>query len=170
MNHRVQVLSTMWRIKNQSSTVTPLLVVIMPHTCWFLLRVEYVEDYQWCLHFQFGIPFWRVVLREVYILKGQIMFEGHWRLQSWTLIGSQVPSCVQVWSMHMHFNVKGFSIITLHQKTAWYWPFHKLCNHNVKPFTRETDESNQQLAWMRGASRLILTNILNVNVKMRQVS
>ena len=67
------------------SHLTLLLVVTAPYTCWFLWRAYYVEDFKWpvfiCnlgLHFE-GL-FW-----ERYILKGQIMFEGFWRLQSWTL-------------------------------------------------------------------------------------
>ena len=46
--------------------LTPLLVVTMPYACWLLCRVDYIEDFRWCLHFQFGVAFWMVVLREVY--------------------------------------------------------------------------------------------------------
>ena len=46
--------------------LTPLLVVTMPYACWFLWWVDYIEDFKWCLHFQFGVAFWRVVLRKVY--------------------------------------------------------------------------------------------------------
>ena len=46
--------------------LTPLLVVTMPYACWFLWRVDYIEDFKWCLHFQFGVAFWRVVLRKVF--------------------------------------------------------------------------------------------------------
>ena len=60
---------------------TLLLIVTMPYyTCWFLRGANCIEDFKWCLHFQFGVAFWRVVLRYVY-------FEGPncvWRLQSWT--------------------------------------------------------------------------------------
>ena len=38
----------------------------MPYTCWFLWQAYYIEDIKWRLHFQFGVAFWRVVLREVY--------------------------------------------------------------------------------------------------------
>jgi hypothetical protein len=62
--------------------LTPLLVLTTPHTCWFLWWVDCIEDFKWRLHFQFGVAFWRVVLREVY-------FEGPnriWRaLKTWTL-------------------------------------------------------------------------------------
>jgi hypothetical protein len=62
--------------------LTPFLVVTMPYACWFLWRAYYIEDFKWRFHFQFGVAllFW-----ERYILKGQIAFQGHWRLQSWTL-------------------------------------------------------------------------------------
>ena len=64
--------------------LTPPLVVTMPYTCWFLWQVDDIEDFKWCLRFQVRVAFWRVVLSEVYF-EGQIAFEGHWRLQSWTL-------------------------------------------------------------------------------------
>ena len=38
----------------------------MPYACWFLWRTDYIEDFKWRLHGQFGVAFWRVVLREVY--------------------------------------------------------------------------------------------------------
>ena len=43
-----------------------LLVVTMPYACWFLWRTDYIENFKWHLHFQFGVAFWRVVLSEVY--------------------------------------------------------------------------------------------------------
>ena len=46
--------------------LTPFLVVTMPFACWFLWRAYYIEDSKWHLHFQFGVAFWEVVLREVY--------------------------------------------------------------------------------------------------------
>ena len=46
--------------------LTLLLVVTMPYACWFLWRADYIEDFKWRLHFQFGVALWRVVLREVY--------------------------------------------------------------------------------------------------------
>ena len=47
--------------------LTPFLVVAMPYACWFLWRTYHIEDFKWqCLHhFQFGVAFWKVVLREV---------------------------------------------------------------------------------------------------------
>ena len=38
----------------------------MPYACWFLWWSHYIEDFKWHLHFQFGVSFWRVILREVY--------------------------------------------------------------------------------------------------------
>ena len=55
--------------KNQESRIkhlTLIIVLTMPYACWFLWRADYVEDFKWRLHFQFGVAFWRVVLREVY--------------------------------------------------------------------------------------------------------
>ena len=46
--------------------LTSLLVVTMSYACWFLWWGDYIEDFKWRLHFQFGVAFWRVVLREVY--------------------------------------------------------------------------------------------------------
>ena len=31
--------------------LTLLLVVTMPYSCWFLWRVDYIENFKWCLHF-----------------------------------------------------------------------------------------------------------------------
>ena len=45
---------------------TPLHVVTMPYACLFLWQVDYIEDFKWCRHFQSGVAFWRVVLKEVY--------------------------------------------------------------------------------------------------------
>ena len=66
--------------------VTPFLVVTMPYACWFLWHAYYIEGFQWCLHFQFGVAFCRVVLREVCFegpnrvwraLKTSILNTGH---------------------------------------------------------------------------------------------
>ena len=35
--------------------VTLLLVVTMPNACWFLWRVDYIDEFKWCVHFQFGV-------------------------------------------------------------------------------------------------------------------
>ena len=61
----------------------------MPYTCWFLWQAYYIEDIKWRLHFQFGVAFWRVVLREVY-------FEGPnrvWRALKTSILdtASKVP-------------------------------------------------------------------------------
>ena len=46
--------------------LTPLLVVNMPYTCWFLWWANYINNCNWRLHFQFGVAFRRVLLREIY--------------------------------------------------------------------------------------------------------
>ena len=71
--------------------LTLLLVVTIPYACWFLWRANYIENFKWHLHFQFGVAFWRVILREVF-LKAQIALGvvtplppilGGWRLLKW---------------------------------------------------------------------------------------
>ena len=75
--------------------LTLFLVVTLPFACWFLWQAYCIEDFKRRrLHIQFGVAFWRVVWRERYVSKGQIAFEGHWRLQSWTL----VYGISQIWS------------------------------------------------------------------------
>ena len=64
--------------------LTLLLIVTMPCACWCLWRAYDIEDFKWRLHFEFGLSLERLFW-ERYVLKGQIAFEGHWRLQSWTL-------------------------------------------------------------------------------------
>ena len=64
MNYMVHVFSAMWRIKNKP--LTSFLIVTMLYACCFLWWAYYIEDCKWCLHFQFGIAFWRVIMREVY--------------------------------------------------------------------------------------------------------
>ena len=59
----------MFRVQCEESRInhlTLLLVVTMPYPCWFLWCADDTEDFKWHLHFQFGVAFWRVVLREVY--------------------------------------------------------------------------------------------------------
>ena len=83
MSYVVYVTSLMWRFKNQSSTSTSCidnalhLLVLVP--CRVYLRTS-SDVFIFCLGLHFEGLFW-----ERYILKGQIAFEGHWRLQSWTL-------------------------------------------------------------------------------------
>ena len=52
--------------ESRINLLIPLLVVTMPYACWFLWQVDYFEDFNWCLQFQFGVAFWRVVSIEVY--------------------------------------------------------------------------------------------------------
>ena len=66
--------------------LTPLLVVTMPYNRWFLWHVDYINS---GLQVTSSFSLWGCVFEglfwERYILKAQIAFEGHWRLQSWTL-------------------------------------------------------------------------------------
>ena len=75
MNYMVHVSCTMLRIKNHPCNCTSysdnalhLLVLVAGKSYWGLQVT--------CSFSNWG---------ERYIVKGQIMFEGHWRLQSWTL-------------------------------------------------------------------------------------
>ena len=81
MNYMAHVFNTMWNLRINDQT--PFLVVIMSY-CWFLWRAYCIEDFRWRLHFQSGLRF-EGLFWERYILKGQIVFEGHWGHQSWTL-------------------------------------------------------------------------------------
>ena len=66
--------------------LTPLLVVTMPYACWFLWWwADYIKDFKWRLHFQFGVAFSRVVLREVY-------FEGPNRI--WRTLKTSILNIV----------------------------------------------------------------------------
>ena len=60
--------------------LTPLPIVIMPYACWFLWRVNYIEDFERCFDFHIGVAFWRAILREVYFWRAKVAFEGHCRL------------------------------------------------------------------------------------------
>jgi hypothetical protein len=46
--------------------LTPLLVVLMLYTCWFLWWADYIEDFKGRLHFQFGVAFCWAVLRGIF--------------------------------------------------------------------------------------------------------
>ena len=65
--------------------VTLFLVATVPYTCWFLWRQIILRTSSDVFVFNLGLRFERLFW-EGYILKGKIAFEGHWRLQSWTLV------------------------------------------------------------------------------------
>jgi hypothetical protein len=46
--------------------LTPLGVLLMLYTCWFLWWADYIEDFKGRLHFQFGVAFWRAVERGIF--------------------------------------------------------------------------------------------------------
>ena len=85
MNDMIYVSSTMWRIKNQPSNSTSC----NDNTLRLLVLVvgRYIENFTCHLHFNLGLRF-EGLFWERYILKGQIAFKGHWRLQYWTLLKS----------------------------------------------------------------------------------
>jgi hypothetical protein len=60
--------------------LTSFFVVTMPYACWFLWRAYYIEDFKWHLHFNSGLR-----------------LEGHWRLQSWTLVQVDVDHTGHFW-------------------------------------------------------------------------
>ena len=65
--------------------LTLLFVMTMPYACWFLWRTS--SD---VFIFNLGLHFGGLFC-ERYILKGQIAFEGHWRLRSWALNPPTLP-------------------------------------------------------------------------------
>ena len=73
--------------------LTPFLVASDNALCLllFLWRACFIKDFKWRSS---SFSIWGCVLKglfwERYILKGQIAFEGHWRLQSWTLTASSM--------------------------------------------------------------------------------
>ena len=83
-----ETIRCMFRVRCEKLRInhlTPHLVVTMVYAWWFLWWVDYSEDFKRHLYFCFwGLRF-EGFLWERYILKGQISFEGHWRLQPWTL-------------------------------------------------------------------------------------
>ena len=56
----------MWRNKNQPSNSTSCSDNALSLLVLVAGRADYIEDFKWRLHFEFGVAFWRVVLREVY--------------------------------------------------------------------------------------------------------
>ena len=80
------------REKTRLYNLTLLLVVPMPNACWFLWRADHIEDFKWRF-FTSNLGsrsenwFWE----RYYILEGQITFEGHRRLQSWTPPPTHTP-------------------------------------------------------------------------------
>ena len=81
----IHVSKSIWRIKNQPFKSTSCSDNASCSGQFILKTSRDVFIFNLGLHFE-GL-FW-----ERYILKGQITFEGHWRLQSWTL-----ESMPEVW-------------------------------------------------------------------------
>ena len=81
-----------------------LLVVTMPYACWFLWWVDYIEDFKWRLHFAIRGCVLKGCSENGIYLKGPIAFEGHWRLQSLTLIGTLI---VVKMGVHAIFGERG---------------------------------------------------------------
>ena len=67
--------------------LTLLLEVTIPYTCWFLWQHITLRTSSDIVIFNSGLHF-EGLFWERYILKSKIAFEGHWRLQSWTVSGS----------------------------------------------------------------------------------
>ena len=103
MIYMAHVSNTMWRIKNQPSNSTScsdnalrLLVLVLGKLYWGLQVTSSFSICGCILKGWFGGgTFWKVNSR----VKAQIAFEGHWRLQSWTLVARNV----QDWSPHTSF-------------------------------------------------------------------
>ena len=54
------------------SHLTPFLLVTMPYACWLLWRAYYIENFKWHRHFQHGVAFCKVVLREIFIWRATL--------------------------------------------------------------------------------------------------
>ena len=103
MNYVVHVSSTMWEIKNQPSNSTSFsdnalhLLLLVAGILYRGLQVTSSFAIWGCFLkgcFERGI-FWRATL----------YFEGHWRLQSWTPLGSTEPSNVHLVLVRRGLNV-----------------------------------------------------------------
>jgi len=126
MNYTVHISSTMWRIKNQSSYSTSCsdnslrLVVVV---CGQIVSRTSSDIFIFILGLRFGGLFW-----EMYILKGQIAFKGHWRLQSWTLVIAEdgVGGCPSLHDISIHeINLR---ICKIKKKCRWIphpYPLHR---------------------------------------------
>ena len=129
MNYMVNVSNTTWRIKTQPSISTScsdnalsLLVLVACISYWGL---------QWRLHFQFGVAFWRVVLREVY-------FEGPhrvWRALKTSIlnIGCEAPKDATLrgsWVGVDHICIAR-CVSTRTRMLNWYHLFSVRCHHNI---------------------------------------
>ena len=111
--------------------LTPLLVVTMPYTCWFLWRANYLEDFKWGLHFQIGVAFWRVVLREVYFegpyhvwraLKTSILNIGFYTLYKCSSLKcAHAFQCEALQNNHTSLNFQTF--LQHFTKETLCWPF-----------------------------------------------
>ena len=67
-----------WRINHLT------LLLVLPYACWLLCRHIILRTSSDIFISNLGLRF-EGLFWEKCILKGQITFEGHWRLQSWTL-------------------------------------------------------------------------------------
>ena len=107
--------------KSRTNHLKPLLVVTKPYTCWFLRLADYIEHFKWRLRFQFGVAFWRVVLREVY-------FEGPnhvWRALKTSILKTRC-----------------------HHVTGWTWNTSILTKYMPKNLSRHCQELHQGQVWV----------------------
>ena len=81
----------------------------------------------------------------------------------------QVCTCISMWRGFKTITLHSNFFATLHPRKLDIGRFTYFTSTMHKPLTRERDGSNQQLAWMRDASRLILVATLDQhpNAKMR---
>jgi len=90
---------------------------------------NYIEDFKWPLHFQFGVVFWRVVLREVY-------FEGPirvWRSLKTSILNtdceSQRSSGEVSWRWGAKVKVDVLNLVTdLNRSNVFEWYVVVWCN------------------------------------------
>ena len=93
MNYMVHVFNIMWRIKNEPSDSTSCSDNVLR------LLVLVAGRWYWRCQVTSSFSIWGCILKECFWersnLKVQIAFEGHWRLQSWTLV--QTSHAFETW-------------------------------------------------------------------------
>ena len=106
------------------------LVLTMPYTCSFLCQTEYIADSKWRLHFQFGIEFWRVILREV-------CFEEPNRI--WRALKTSILNTIQHHLLHEdhgEFKTRTLpnewpTLPSISRSERWDWDRHNLTVHTI---------------------------------------
>ena len=120
-------------------------------------QINYIEDFKWRLHIQFGVAFWRVVLREVY-------FEGPsriWRAMKTSIlhIVSEPNQCVgltKFFAILSHLTCKNSDIMKMHVNghalfRSWHvlWLWKKIKHMLIDPLEIEMTYITRQLKYYK---------------------